>query len=390
MLFSHKDNEKLALLVNLQSSIIKLSFVVIKPAVAPHIVYTLSKDIHARHYAESIKFIEASLGALRGAIETGMRRFKDIAKSDGLEVGIPPIDEVHFVLSSPWVVSRAKIISLSFVKPTAITRDLVLNAIKNEREKDFPPDAKISIIEEKIFDVLLNGYSNTNWERKQTLRADVSFATTVAGIGMTDRLRGVCEEHGISRSVAFHSAPLLFFTGMRIVEPEARDCLLLHVHGELTDIVAVERGNCALFASYPLGADSLAHAVAKTAKVSDDTADSTVSLYIGGYLDEKESAASIHALKQAGKDWADGVKNTLTRANLSLGDFQSIVVSADKHEDFFETGLAGLLEKNRVHTVHSLQPEDLTPFVSSGQHAELAKMMGLYAVAVNNLEYARR
>ncbi len=376
----------------MQSSIVRASVVNYADGdTKPRITFMVERNVSYRPQAGTSYLIKSTLDALKECVDASVSFVHELSAGDNHSHGaendesetIPKVSEIHFILSSPWTVSKAKTITQTFERPTAVTKKGVMAIIEKERVSDAPEQTDlVEIVEEKIFSVRLNGYHIADWECKAAKELEVSFAVSVAGSGMIERFRELCAHIVWYDKIFFHSALLLQHIGVKAFLPEKNDYILVHAHGELTDIVAAEDGDCVFFGSFPIGINTIVRAVSKAAKISTGAADSLVTLFAGGYMDKVEEANAVGAIDNAAKDWNEEFAKLLRESGHAFRPFHAVVVTARAHEEFFTQSF------RRAHPEANIEPfnaEQMTERVSFSPRTEVLHLTGLYALAVNSL-----
>ena len=207
MLFSGSQNE-LMLVIDVQSSIVRGSLVHVRAAAVPAILYSHDVMIPFKQGGGSTYLIQMALRAVEEIVQASRARIQSESNPDEIP---KHISSVHYVLSSPWVVSQAKTLSMVFKEETMISRAYVSGMIWEERAKMTANAADdIRVIEEKVFDVRLNGYSVASWESRHTKELGISFVVSIAGGRMIDKF--IESVSGLVRHtdhVFFHSSLFL-------------------------------------------------------------------------------------------------------------------------------------------------------------------------------------
>jgi len=128
MLFSSKKpKDRLDLVLDIQSSVVRGSLMLVREGAIPHILWTKSTDIPYRAQGGSAYLIKMATRAVTDIAESAHAFVRDTHGRDPLPAKIAA---VHCVLASPWIVSRARTISQEFAKDTKITRVKVADIIK--------------------------------------------------------------------------------------------------------------------------------------------------------------------------------------------------------------------------------------------------------------------
>ncbi|MCX6719343.1 MAG: hypothetical protein NTZ38_03145 [Candidatus Taylorbacteria bacterium] len=368
--------------MDIQSSIVRSSLVLLKQGSIPHIFSMNEWAVPYRHNSGSAQLIESTLKLISEAVTTGGRILHEKHSEKG---SILPkhISEIHFVLSSPWIISMARTITERFSKPMTATKRLVSDIIARERARDIShDDSNIEMIEEKIFDVRLNGYSVSRWEDKITDKLDISFATSVAGSDTMNYLRAICSHIIPAKRIHLHSSLLLQYIGIFSILPDQKDYILIHIHGELTDVVIVEHGTCLFFGSFPKGINNILHAVAVATHSTAKIADSLLTLCVNDHLDWEQARNAKIIIDKMIEGWIDSLKELFSRSTCAEALPKTVMISCRVHEDLFIKDFQTAFPKI---CVKSFTSEQLSSLVSFAGHIEILRLTGLYAIAMNNM-----
>ncbi len=168
------------------------------------------------------------------------------------------IGDVHFVLSSPWVVSKAKKVRVEYEEEMVISSDIVESIVEEGRNKVLgESDEDIVLIEQKICDIQLNGYSVDSYVDRKARRLEVSFVLSLSSDEVMKKMRLAVSKHIHFHNDYYHSAFLLHYVSARMSAVDGEEYALVHVHGELTDIVTIRGGFSSDIGSFPFGSSTL-------------------------------------------------------------------------------------------------------------------------------------
>ncbi|MEN9524429.1 MAG: hypothetical protein RL536_498 [Candidatus Parcubacteria bacterium] len=381
-MFSSKKTGELILIIDVQSSIVRGTLVHMEKVATPTVLYTHNVRIPYKPRAQSGYIIKAALHAISETVtETG--RFLQAIVTTANHNIPHKISKVHYVLSSPWIVSQAKTLKLTFPEPKKVNKSYILGLISDERSKlGGSNQDDIRVIEEKVFDVRLNEYSVQNWDGRKTTDLEVSFVVSVAGGRMIDRFTDNCD-HLVKRgSVQFHSSLFLQHLGIGKVMSDSSSYALLHVHGELTDIAIIRSNSCIFFGSYPFGTHSIMRTIARETKTDEQSAESTLTLSEKGQLDATHAQKELSIISDMEHGWIGELRKLLMTSSVLDSLPRHIIISAHSHEDFF------IKSFNAAYPDHKLQiltMESIIPFVKFDSNAEQLRLTGLYVIAIHSL-----
>jgi hypothetical protein len=215
-----------------------------------------------------------------------------------------PLKSIHYVLSAPWVISQSKTVEIHYEKDTEITESAIktiLDADHKELVKKYESD--MIFLEQKIFDVELNGYSVENYTGKKARTLKVSFAFTLSSDKIIQKIHTAVAKVLHAHREEYHSAVLLQYLASRSVAPDGGEYIVLHVHGELTELVIVKKGFSAYLGTFPYGIATLIRKCAHSKKCSIAEADSMMKLYQDGKLEDSELGKAEEAFAPLLKGW---------------------------------------------------------------------------------------
>lgn len=378
-MFFSSTKDTLTLIIDVQSSILRGTLALSRSGNISRIINTHSVYIPYKPKAGSGYLIKM---ALKGVDEL-VRDALVYVQAHHHEDAFPKkIAKVHYVLSSPWIVSQAKTLSTTFTQDTVISQSYVAGMIWEERKKMVSKLADdVRIIEEKVFDVRLNGYSVASWQSKHTRDLGVSFIVSIAGGRMVDMFIDACRDIVAPSDVGFHSSLFLQHIGMQIIIPNLTSYAIIHVHGELTDVAVINQRSCTFFGSYPYGVHTIVRKMSEKLKTTGDSAESTINMILKGDLDKSRTHTESDALDELGNQWSEKLK-VLLGASTSVIFPAHIIVSAHSVDEFF------------IHTLKKVYPEatlegltldQISSHISFDQSVDRLRLSALYVLAVRAL-----
>lgn len=381
MLFSSKNKkDRVDLILDIQSSVVRGALMLIRPGAVPHILWTESIDIPYRAQGGSAYLIKMAIRAIE---DIALAAHVYVRDTHGKETLPSRITSVHCGLSSPWIVSRARTVSQEFSKETTITKNRIADIIRTERRDLAGGDEKGLIsIEEKIFDVRLNGYSILEWEGNAAKSLEISFAISLAGTRMIECFKDAAKRAGPREETRFHSSLLLQYTGISLALTINDPYMLVHIHGELTDLVIADGHSCILFGSHPVGVRTVVRKIAHALKISDIAADSLLTLHQSGKLDPEHYQSARKVIADVARGWQSECAKLIALIPPGRVPSMSIVLSRT-HQDFFGDAMK---ETPLGMRVRALSADEFGSRVSFEPHAERLRTTVLYAIAITNLE----
>ncbi len=379
MIFGSKAKDKAILMISVQSSIVRVTIVHLSKSQLPLILFNSSKFIKQRDDVDANYLVKATTNHISEGVDEALKEFHAMRHAD---MRLPhSISEVHFVLSSPWIASHARKLSKAFSKPAAITSKGIKEMISGERSKYLAIDSsRQDIVEEKIFDIRLNGYSIPEWEGKMANSMDISFATSVVGKAVIERFEEACAHVVHKNNVHFHSSLLLHHIGTQQILPNKASYVLVHIHGELTDVVIVDQQMCVFFGSFSRGINTVVRSIAHAMQTSDSMADSYLTMYLSGKTVPDADRKSIDIIQDVQRGWMGEFLKLLKNSGYTGYIPESVMISSRIHEPFF---IDSYKKKYPNAEVEIVTKEMLSVGVKYAPKAEQLRVLGLYAIALN-------
>lgn len=289
----------LSLVIDIQSDVVEGSVIKFPPKGVSHAPEVL--------YATSIHIPRKSHTTGEYIVKLMYRAVEELSNCVAKNVGMltpEPIHSIHYILSSPWVISQSKTVKVEYDKETEITESLVKGIIDSDRKElvaKYEPD--MMFIEQKIFDVDLNGYSVEKYQGKRAKTLKISFAFTLSSDKIVKKIQAAVANHLHIKREHFHSAILLQYISSRTMAAEGEEYIVLHIHGEITDVVVVKKGFSSFLASFPFGTSTFVRKACHAKSCSFETATSTLSMYMDKKLSEDEQKKTELVLMPILQGW---------------------------------------------------------------------------------------
>lgn len=378
MLFSKKNEQKVIALIAVQSSVVRGTLVMMQPGIAPTLLHTATKNIRHHEHTDETYLLKSAASHAQTVLEDIIKELHYIALNTE---GLPEkISEIHFALSSPWIRSHAWVISKKFDRETVITQKVVKDIIASERTAHFKVSSGDDVIvEEKIFDVRVNGYSVPVWEGKTALGLEIAYASSLARKKILDHLEEVCTHIVPPNKIFFHSALLLHYIGIHSLLPHKDNYGLVHVHGEVTDIVIIEKNLCTYFGSFDRGINSVIRSIAHNLHVSEAIAESMLTLYVGGRLEDIEEKRTRNIIDDISVGWAAELEKCLRTGGYDHELPNLLMTTARIHEGFFTKSLQNNYPTSKMEPVTAELFGDKIKYLPK---VERLRLTGLYALAL--------
>lgn len=220
------------------------------------------------------------------------------------DAGGKQIANISYILSSPWIISKLKTIKIDYDKETEITSKTIADLVKEEA-KNYPEKVDAKPLEQRIFEIRLNGYPTVSFEGKKARKLEVSISTSFGSSSFLDKVRAVVDRHAHIKNHSVHSALLMQYTALREILKNRSEFVYIHVHRELTDLIIVKDGLCKHIASFPFGTSMLIRKVSSVTKETVEASDSILSLLQGGKLSDEQHENINRIITPVINEWGD-------------------------------------------------------------------------------------
>lgn len=382
MVYSNKVDNKIILILDVQSSVVQGTLVVLGNEI-PKVIFTYGADINIKSNSGNDLLVKTTLSVIKDVIDSALRF---LHHSDNLRSFThlrKKIHSVHYVLSSPWIVSDAKVLSKNFEdKEVQITQKYILDLIDNDNKNLVQSDEPLQIIEQKIFDVKLNGYSVSDWEHKSSKHLEVSFTASMINSNMLNYFTDKCRNIVHQNRIYFHSSLLLQFIGIEEVLDSGKNYCLIHIHGNNTDVSMVEKEACIFFGSFGLGTKDMIEMIVKETGNGFQASDSLLSLYANNKLNDSENKKNIVAIQKVFNQWLAELKKILAEQKLDIKPPKSVIINCSIHNECFAKAINDSIPGVLIHT---LSLDNLLHKVSFDHLTDTKILTALYTIAIHSL-----
>ena len=387
-MLSYHKNGILSLVIDIQSGIVRGSLVCLESQEKPNLIYIVHKHIENNGKIDGVNMMRTMVSTLSEVIDLVVREGVGRAKSIGFENA--KIDNIHYILSSPWIISESKTVKIEYEQDTEITEAIVKKMIDDEQSSFIKKYQKeniqdeyefdLSFIEQKIFAIRLNGYSVQQYKNKKTRKLEVSFAVTLSSNHILDKIKEATKKIINVKKESYHSALLLHYVSLRSLIPNQEEYVSLHVHGELTDIVIVKKGVSSYLASFPFGIMTLVRRLSQEGKINIESAKSTISMYVDNKLDDAERLRIEKIINTIVTDWQKECLEIFNKAGENSLVPRVIYLSLANYMDIFRQILS--LTKFEVISFDDSIVDNVVHFEKISERSPL---MGMYAFALNDM-----
>jgi len=309
-----------------------------------------------------------------------LKLISEVTEHLSRDIGKNRVDKVEYILSSPWIVSKLKTVKMDFDKETEITQSILSDIIKKETDGSVA-NTDTRAIEQKIFEIRLNGYPTVLVEGKKAHSLEVSLSTSFGSISFLDKVHDVVVKNIRHKHSSLHSSPLLQYKALREILKDKNEFIYLHIHSELTDMIIVKDGLCKHIASFPFGIQTILRKVSSGTKETIESSDSVLSLYQGNKLSEDEQARMKKIVDPLMSDWSSQCIKSFEGVFDITSTPRVMYISSHSHFDMFKSALAATGKYNFELISYDTIETDSDVIFSKG--VAQSNMIKLYTVALN-------
>lgn len=291
------------------NGIVKAGIVVHEKGKTPRIISTLVRELP--HFDERDReHLEKRILFEFGEL---VREFKsDNIKELGNKNFNIKIENAFVLVSSPWYISETSVVKMREQKPFTITDTLLSNARENivKAYRD-AHQVDVTILEQKIINVMLNGYPTNDPLKKKAETLDMTIFTSFARKSSVDQIRDIIDTNFHAKDIFIHSQSLVSFTVISDTWHELTQYIIADVTSQLTELVAVRKGTLSEAYSFPKGKQFLIKTIADSLRVSSEVAESLLHMKNDGKIEEELDKKLTDALQIAKKDWLKSFSDSL-------------------------------------------------------------------------------
>jgi hypothetical protein len=310
--FAKKSTTSTELIFDIESDSVCVSIVIYEPNKVPRIVYNASSEIIRKAHTDGAYLTRNMLKTLDATAHATSAVVPDLLKKKVIEKA--RFDNIHFVLSSPWIISKLSSIEKTFEKEVVIKHAIIAPLIQKEKDETsrlFAAGDSLAI-DTKLFEIKLNGYHVVEYENKRASSIEGTFVVSFASRKLVNDMKLAVNRFFRTTSESFHSAVFLRYVALRSLMPLHTDYLWLQIHGELTDICLIYNGVCVMNGSLPFGSYTLLHKFANVTKENETTAASTLALFQSGGNTGQMAEKTRLTIGKILSEWTCGIADLIS------------------------------------------------------------------------------
>ncbi|MCI5108466.1 MAG: hypothetical protein MRY49_01300 [Candidatus Pacebacteria bacterium] len=333
MNFLGKKEQSISIVLDIGNASVGGSLVTFNKNQTPKILYTTRVPIPINEKVDEndlTRLMSDSLGLV----------FKNISKAglkhlNFLNIHKKNIKSIHCVLASPWFMAETKTEIIE--KPVTLTPEYIKDLVQKEKEsfqKNIDVSGNIKLLEQKIIDTKLNGYSTSKPYGKNADKSEITFFLSI----VPQRILDIVEKHSDVNfaidDVSYYSFSLVAYKTFMDIFPEDSNAVIFDITGEVTDMSIIEQDSLVKIGSVPIGRNTIARELAKRKGVTNNIALSYLDTYASGDTNLTLTFDIDKAIESVKSVWDKEIINFLQRIS-----GKTIFITSDSK--IFRSYLAG-------------------------------------------------
>lgn len=310
-----KQNEALAVLIDIGSASVGVALVIVEKGKPPHVLANVRENISFQEVLSSARFLFAMNHALEKALKEIQAKIYKINLN--LEHG-KNISHVFCTLSSPWFILKTRNLDIIHENEFEVTEraieefiDKDIEILKDEIKEILPPK-DVRIIEKKILQIKLNGYEIKNPHNQKTARVEMSTAVGISSQKVTRSIEQKIKNFFHTNSIHFGTFPVAAFSAIRDIFPVEKNFLFLDITGESTDVSLVENDLIVGTISFPLGKNFFIREISTRLNTVHEEAMTLLLMFLREELHSAQYLQIADTVAKAEKEWLARFENSIT------------------------------------------------------------------------------
>lgn len=353
------------LIIDIGSASVGAARVAIAPGKAPHILALVREDIPLQEELTSARFSRAMGHALE-------RTLKALHK-DGDASVVP--SEVYCTLSSPWCLLKTRHIVSHTNEDRVVTEDLINDLVREDASRlktelsATLPGSDIAVIEQKILEIKLNGYTIKSPFGQKTSHIEVVALSSLSSKKAMDDIETRIRRMTLGAPVHFGAFPVALFSGVRDIFPEQHDFLCLDISGESTEVSLARHDVLAKSVAFPRGRNFFIREISSALEVPHGAALTLFNMHLSDMLDIKRKDIVTRVVQAGSREWSERFGKALTTLAQEGALPRTIYVTVDPDLVLFFTKIiadACRASGRGEFIVRHIDQHVVTNFVSSG------------------------
>ncbi len=303
-----KQDESLALIIDVGSASVGAALVRLGASQAPHILATNRESIPFQETLSSERFLLAMNHALERVLKTTQA---------GL-MGLGSPKHIFCTLSSPWFLLKSRVIRITRTENFKVTEEMISRFLYDDIEllkeelKETLPLKDIVIIEKKIIQMKLNGYEIKNPYGKATAEMDIVATISLSSKKVIDSIKRKVGHFFHTESLHFGAFPVVAFSIIRDIFPEEKSFIFVDATGEATDVLLANNDIITGTVSFSRGKNFFIREISSYFWTIHEEAATLFSMFLKDTLDSKRRATVSNIVLRSRTEWIACFEKALT------------------------------------------------------------------------------
>lgn len=263
------------------------------------------------------------------------------------------LDDVVFVLASPWYLMRSKVFKVEKrkeEKSITLTEQFIKNLLQKEEErfkksisdelsplKKSEKDDDPMLIEQHIVQTTLNGYQVTNPYKKEIKNAQIDLVLSAMSRSIYEKVKEIANQLLSRDGGTFKSFIIISFLMSRDLFHDSSNFLLVNISSEMTDITTVQKGTLVGTTSFSLGRHFIIREIAKHLNTIPEEAESLLKTYFEANASPQTENKVREGLEKIKEIWLPDFHNALKKISSDIPLPKNIYMTVDNNfGEFFK------------------------------------------------------
>lgn len=290
--------KKFILLLDISSGSVSGALILRNKKSPPHILYYVKKDFKLRLETDEILEKKEMLKAVEYVCNKIQKETMVIPK------------EIHCFLASPWSQSKLHHIKIKEDKEFKFNESLLQKLVKKEINHLKKENEDLQIIDRRVVDTSLNGYSVETLDNKKVHSANIDVFVSFASADLITEIEDSIHKT-FKLEMSFTSQMLADFVFIRSFVESKKEYIILNIGGNITEISLVKNNKLIATTSFPLGTNSVITTISKKMENNTTETASLFQCFLGGHLDEKKCSNILKDSDFARSLWRTLLKQAL-------------------------------------------------------------------------------
>ncbi len=312
--FKEKNEKDIHLILDVGNGSVAAGLVYHSAGNPSQIIYSKRLPLTIGINTDSQKLSSLVLNMLEEVISAVAKEGPEYIKA--LNLPIQKIGHTFCILSSPWYISKTKVLTIENEQPISITKNFIDSLLEKEEgifkqelsEKNTSlstSDSKndLDCVERRVIQTKLNGYTTANPYQKKARHVEIAMFISLASKNMIHAIERIVGVYFHSNNLSFYSFSLVGHSVVRDIFSNESTFIFADVSAEVTDVSSIENHVLMESASFPIGRNYFIQKISETFNVSGEIALSMLNMQASGHV-APESAEKIEAVcKKAMQEW---------------------------------------------------------------------------------------